>query len=126
MNCASVVLLLLAGCAQKPDPYAPVAPIIARHCVTCHANHPTHPGFDSPPLGVVLDSPADVKKHAIRIKMLAVTTDVMPLGNETGMTGAERSEEHTSELQSLMRISYAVFCLKKNTQNLNELHTKSK
>src|SRR3546814_2478032 len=28
---------------------------------------------------------------------------------------AERSEEHTSELQSLMRISYAVFCLKKNT-----------
>src|SRR3546814_9130615 len=28
----------------------------------------------------------------------------------------QRSEEHTSELQSLMRISYAVFCLKKNTQ----------
>src|SRR3546814_1627706 len=28
----------------------------------------------------------------------------------------ERSEEHTSELQSLMRISYAVFCLKKQTQ----------
>src|SRR3546814_2829518 len=28
----------------------------------------------------------------------------------------KRSEEHTSELQSLMRISYAVFCLKKNTQ----------
>src|SRR3546814_10456323 len=29
----------------------------------------------------------------------------------------ERSEEHTSELQSLMRISYAVFCLKKKIQN---------
>src|SRR3546814_3976091 len=29
---------------------------------------------------------------------------------------ASRSEEHTSELQSLMRISYAVFCLKKKTQ----------
>src|SRR3546814_3433249 len=29
----------------------------------------------------------------------------------------ERSEEHTSELQSLMRISYAVFCLKKKTEN---------
>src|SRR3546814_9373832 len=28
-------------------------------------------------------------------------------------TGVRRSEEHTSELQSLMRISYAVFCLKK-------------
>src|SRR3546814_4793543 len=30
--------------------------------------------------------------------------------------GRIRSEEHTSELQSLMRISYAVFCLKKKTQ----------
>src|SRR3546814_3948110 len=29
----------------------------------------------------------------------------------------DRSEEHTSELQSLMRISYAVFCLKKKTQS---------
>src|SRR3546814_5795332 len=29
--------------------------------------------------------------------------------------GVDRSEEHTSELQSLMRISYAVFCLKKKT-----------
>src|SRR3546814_4711810 len=32
--------------------------------------------------------------------------------------GRRRSEEHTSELQSLMRISYAVFCLKKNTHLL--------
>src|SRR3546814_10841553 len=31
----------------------------------------------------------------------------------TGVVNIERSEEHTSELQSLMRISYAVFCLKK-------------
>src|SRR3546814_4146628 len=36
----------------------------------------------------------------------------------------ERSEEHTSELQSLMRISYAVFCLKKKKQN--GLHTNTK
>src|SRR3546814_3533375 len=35
-----------------------------------------------------------------------------------------RSEEHTSELQSLMRISYAVFCLKKkNTVNTQYLHS---
>src|SRR3546814_6215448 len=32
---------------------------------------------------------------------------------------AARSEEHTSELQSLMRISYAVFCLKKKKKNNN-------
>src|SRR3546814_2576077 len=37
-----------------------------------------------------------------------------------GMHAAGRSEEHTSELQSLMRISYAVYCLKKNTK-LKEL-----
>src|SRR3546814_9718098 len=33
-----------------------------------------------------------------------------------------RSEEHTSELQSLMRISYAVFCLKKKKQKLTNKH----
>src|SRR3546814_9771823 len=39
------------------------------------------------------------------------------------MTGALRSEEHTSELQSLMRISYAVFCLKKKTKTQTEIAT---
>src|SRR3546814_9290210 len=34
----------------------------------------------------------------------------------------KRSEEHTSELQSLMRISYAVFCLKKKKQQYTEPH----
>src|SRR3546814_10352091 len=34
--------------------------------------------------------------------------------------GAVRSEEHTSELQSLMRISYAVFCLKKKKKKTNK------
>src|SRR3546814_4799581 len=40
----------------------------------------------------------------------------IPSGTTMGPTsekGTRRSEEHTSELQSLMRISYAVFCLKK-------------
>src|SRR3546814_20590514 len=41
-----------------------------------------------------------------------------------GLAGnvSERSEEHTSELQSLMRISYAVFCLKKKKQNTVNSH----
>src|SRR3546814_6857076 len=34
----------------------------------------------------------------------------------------ERSEEHTSELQSLMRISYAVFCLKKKTNTRSKIN----
>src|SRR3546814_8005698 len=38
-----------------------------------------------------------------------------------GHEGCIRSEEHTSELQSLMRISYAVFCLKKKNQEANKI-----
>src|SRR3546814_9876286 len=38
-------------------------------------------------------------------------------------TPAIRSEEHTSEIQSLMRNSYAVFCLKKKIKQLNKLTT---
>src|SRR3546814_3803303 len=42
-------------------------------------------------------------------------TDILDVWFDSGCTHAfVRSEEHTSELQSLMRISYAVFCLKKN------------
>src|SRR3546814_6720389 len=37
-----------------------------------------------------------------------------------GASDQPRSEEHTSELQSLMRISYAVFCLKKKTKTSRE------
>src|SRR3546814_7053845 len=39
-----------------------------------------------------------------------------------GLGAQERSEEHTSELQSLMRISYAVFCLKKQNKQNKEKH----
>src|SRR3546814_2921535 len=39
----------------------------------------------------------------------------VPLDRHDGDPGAHRSEEHTSELQSLMRTSYAVFCLKTKT-----------
>src|SRR3546814_3403499 len=43
------------------------------------------------------------------------TRHVSGLPVAEGAAGGNRSEEHTSELQSLMRISYAVFCLKKKT-----------
>src|SRR3546814_2033683 len=39
-------------------------------------------------------------------------------------TGYRRSEEHTSELPSLMRTSYAVFCLKKTTQKPSAIRTR--
>src|SRR3546814_9568282 len=46
-------------------------------------------------------------------------SDVFPCLHDRfkgALQGFDRSEEHTSELQSLMRISYAVFCLKKKTK----------
>src|SRR3546814_2660770 len=43
-----------------------------------------------------------------------ITSTVLPL--TPSASGQVRSEEHTSELQSLMRISYAVFCLNKQTK----------
>src|SRR3546814_2660941 len=45
-------------------------------------------------------------------------------GNGVPPAERDRSEEHTSELQSLMRISYAVFCLKKKKTNKQILNTK--
>src|SRR3546814_4494358 len=44
-----------------------------------------------------------------------LTLDDVQACNRLSVATADRSEEHTSELQSLMRISYAVFCLKKKT-----------
>src|SRR3546814_1806585 len=57
---------------------------------------------------------------------LNITSDLLKQGlpafEMNRHTGETRSEEHTSELQSLMRISYAVFCLK-NKNNTHHLTT---
>src|SRR3546814_2604460 len=58
------------------------------------------------------------RSHEMRLPRFAIdlADDIAALvvrEFEFGVLAQERSEEHTSELQSLMRISYAVFCLKK-------------
>src|SRR3546814_5434869 len=64
--------------------------------------------------------------HAVAPRMAArgggriinIASDAARVGTSNEAVYSARSEEHTSELQSLMRISYAVFCLKKkNTKN---------
>src|SRR3546814_5197584 len=57
----------------------------------------------------------EIRTTRTREQVISVATINGVFGKEFQTTGLEspRSEEHTSELQSLMRISYAVFCLKK-------------
>lgn len=76
--------------AAAPVRYADVAPILARHCTSCHAARPTNPAFTAPPLGVVLDSESHARAVAARIQKVAVDAEIMPLGNTTGMTRQER------------------------------------
>jgi uncharacterized membrane protein len=66
--------------------------IVETHCTTCHAAAPTHAGFVTPPAGLDLTSPDAIRLNAPRILAQAVESEIMPLGNETGMTEAERAE----------------------------------
>src|SRR3546814_3092862 len=81
-------------------------------------------------------SMSDPAKYRSRDEVQAVRDKSDPI--EHAKRELERSEEHTSELQSLMRISYAVFCLKKQKEitkivtytvsrsvehNINDVHT---
>src|SRR3546814_176738 len=77
----------------------------------------------NPVLDVLRDRPALQKNvHAVMRKLFnwAEKRDDIeksPMAKMDVPPGVKRSEEHTSELQSLMRISYAVFCLKQKTTN---------
>src|SRR3546814_6873475 len=55
------------------------------------------------------------------VKAASCVAEIEALGQKGLAVKGDRSEEHTSELQSLMRISYAVFCLKKKTHNKTHL-----
>src|SRR3546814_3236308 len=62
-------------------------------------------------------------RRRLAVEALEAETD-LPLGR-LGIPGdMQRSEEHTSELQSLMRSSYAVFCLKKKKQPNQEVENR--
>src|SRR3546814_1262455 len=70
-------------------------------------------GTEKLPIDLILEG-VEVRAQHIADKARAHLGNTRaPAGRLLIMPDHERSEEHTSELQSLMRISYAVFCLKK-------------
>jgi uncharacterized membrane protein len=73
-------------------PFARVETILRARCVSCHAAHPTQPGFASAPAGVMLDDAHGIAQNAPRIHQQAVQLKAMPLANMTNMTEAERAE----------------------------------
>ena len=64
--------------------------IVNKHCVSCHAAKPSNEGFEVPPKDIVLEKISDLRRFAPLVDKFAVQTDAMPLGNESGMTEAER------------------------------------
>ena len=89
------LLLAIAIAPDKPKAaaytFADVQAIVATRCATCHAAKPTQPGFNDPPKGFSLDTPALIVANAQKINEQAVLSRVMPIGNLTGMTDAERA-----------------------------------
>src|SRR3546814_6117866 len=70
------------------------------------------------PYTTLFRSGASILDHAVDRHLLAGTYP-------QAVAHGDRSEEHTSELQSLMRISYAVFCLKKKKKTMSQLDNTS-
>src|SRR3546814_3757549 len=72
------------------------------------------------PRAAALDHQLDQRRFDLRLAEHADGAALDDGGADVDKTprSRRRSEEHTSELQSLMRISYAVFCLKKKTINI--------
>jgi uncharacterized membrane protein len=71
--------------------FARAQTIVRERCASCHAEHPTQPGFASAPQGIMLDTPEHIAADAQRIEQQAVQTHAMPLGNVTHMTDDERA-----------------------------------
>jgi uncharacterized membrane protein len=96
---AAIVLTVRPGTGSangSPSALAIVVPdeqafaIVERRCITCHAEHPSNPAFPQAPSGIMLDRLDRLRVLAPRVRVRAVETKTMPLGNLTGMTDAER------------------------------------
>src|SRR3546814_1279854 len=117
---ARTPMAIVAQCtrpAQRPRAALPAGAARVRQCVTRVASAAGGPAAQPSPAIAISPAPEERQRRAL------------PPGRflAPGISGLRfrardiRSEEHTSELQSLMRISYAVFLLKKKThQTINK------
>ena len=78
------------GAAPAAVPFATARALIDHHCIMCHSAAPVHPGITAPPAGLDFTKNDVVHANAQRI-LVQVTSRAMPLGNETGMTDADRA-----------------------------------
>ena len=70
--------------------FARIFPIVEQRCAFCHSMHPRSTQFTSAPNGILFDTPHEIASQAQLIKTVAVDSTVMPFGNATHMTPAER------------------------------------
>jgi uncharacterized membrane protein len=80
-----------AEATTGPVAYSEVRALVDHHCIMCHSVRPTHAGIPAPPNGAAFDTAEALHRYAPKILERAVNTQTMPLGNETGMTPAERA-----------------------------------
>jgi uncharacterized membrane protein len=69
-----------------------VLAIVNHHCTVCHARRPKHPGFAEAPKDMRIETIGDVRQYARLIRVQAVQSNAMPLGNETRMSVEEREK----------------------------------
>ncbi|MBS0571381.1 MAG: urate hydroxylase PuuD [Proteobacteria bacterium] len=80
-----------SGAAATPVSFAAVQGIITARCIECHSAHPTSKLFPIAPNGMKFDTPAEIQQAAAKIKLMAIDTQAMPLGNLTHMTAEQRA-----------------------------------
>ncbi len=67
-----------------------VEQIINQRCTVCHASNPTYVGFTAAPLGVIMETPAQIQALVPQIVAQSISSKAMPIGNITQMTQPER------------------------------------
>jgi uncharacterized membrane protein len=77
---------------DHPVAFTRVQEIIGVRCLRCHSQHPSDDVFTSPPLGVMFDTPDQIRVMAPRIKYRAYDIPSMPFNNKTHITDTERAE----------------------------------